>query len=255
MSPPDEWYIEDSPLVLGLTFISQSQVDISSLFVRFEGISPDFGRELSEWFCCIYRIFSCICTSVRLLSNAREVYLYQVSMVDWEWQGNQTTVKLTGVNTWVCELFFFFHFSVNWQRPTGSAFKKRRGWCLVLGAGLFTPRSFHTHISVVVSHPIYCSNQLSYCSNIIIIISGKFTKIVYVCIKAYIQNITPESEIFVYRHEIVSHGTPGLLRFIIKLVYAIIVLIFSCETRAERSHMEYELLLLWYILMWDAGRA
>ena len=50
------------------------------------------------------------------------------------------------------------------------------------GAGRFTPRSFHTHSGAVVSHPIFFSDQLFYCSNIIIIISGKLTKIVYICI-------------------------------------------------------------------------
>ena len=40
-------------------------------------------------------------------------------------------------------------------------------------------RSFHTQ---VVSHPIFFSDQIFYCSNIIIIIIGKVTKIVYICI-------------------------------------------------------------------------
>ena len=44
------------------------------------------------------------------------------------------------------------------------------------------PGPFHTHSGVVVSHPIFFSDQLFYCSNIIIIISGKVTKIVYICI-------------------------------------------------------------------------
>ena len=50
------------------------------------------------------------------------------------------------------------------------------------GAGRFTPRSFHTHSGAVISHPIFFSDQLFYCSNIIIIINGKATKIVYICI-------------------------------------------------------------------------
>ena len=50
------------------------------------------------------------------------------------------------------------------------------------GVGRFTPRSFHTHSGAVVSHPIFFSDQLFYCSNIIIIICGKITKIVYICI-------------------------------------------------------------------------
>ena len=51
-----------------------------------------------------------------------------------------------------------------------------------MGAGRFTPRSFHTHSGAVVSHPIFFPDQIFYCSNIIIIISGKVTKIVYICI-------------------------------------------------------------------------
>ena len=56
------------------------------------------------------------------------------------------------------------------------------GGVVNLGAGRFT------HMQVV-SHPQWCgrftpnifSDQLFYCSNIIIIISGKVTKIVYIC--------------------------------------------------------------------------
>ena len=51
-----------------------------------------------------------------------------------------------------------------------------------MGAGRFTPRWFHTHSGAVVSHPIFFSDQIFYCSNIIIIISGKVTQIVYICI-------------------------------------------------------------------------
>ena len=56
-------------------------------------------------------------------------------------------------------------------------------------------RSFHTHSGAVFSHPIFFSDQIFYCSNIIIIISGKpgYKNSLYLY---YIQNINPEIEIF-----------------------------------------------------------
>ena len=48
--------------------------------------------------------------------------------------------------------------------------------------------SFHTHSGAVVSHPIFFSDQLFYCSNIIKIICGKVTKIDIVLCTKYPRN-------------------------------------------------------------------
>ena len=66
---------------------------------------------------------------------------------------------------------------------------------MVIGVPVVSPRSFHTHSGAVFSHPIFFSDQILYCSNIIIIISGKlgYKNSLYLY---YIQNISPEIEIF-----------------------------------------------------------